>query len=385
MSVARIRVLVQAIKTIIAGVSLLLALLVCEVLLKFTNYQPRPLLVESNYDYHTAMFPYSRELIYRYAAHPNNTLPLAPEQAQQINLRQDTRTNTDISNTTFTILAIGDSFTYGHYVSDRHTYPAQIEAILLDQGYDVNVLNAGVSGYGTDQEYILAKEIISIYQPDLVLININVNDVYDNNDSCLFRNNKDGVLEQIPGSTSNIFIQSYILDHTPKWLKGSALLNLLLSQLSPQNARINFACTQKNPLPEIDTSTRKMKKLIQLLESELPSKTKLLITLMPTQSYFLTQQTSPLLDYLEAHKHITKYFATKNFLDLNQLIKEAYPLTSHNDATMFLGDETEKLSEYGHKHLNLFGNRTAAHITTDHIAKTFDLPKLTFQPINLEF
>lgn len=365
----------------VAGLSLLL----CESILKLSNYQPLPLLVDNDYDYHTAMFPYSRKLIYRYAAHPNNTLPLTPELAQQINLRQDTRANTHISDATFTILTIGDSFTYGHLVSDQHTYPAQIEAILLDQGYDINVLNAGVSGYGIDQEYVLAKEILHIYQPDLVLININVNDADDSNDNCLFRINKTGDLIQVPGFTSNIFIQSYIIDHSPKWLHQSALLNLALSKLSPQNARVNYACTQRKPLPEVAVSVKKMQKLIQHLESELPPKTRLLITLMPTQSYFSTQPNSPLLDYLEVHQSVVSVFTEQNFLDLNQIIKDSYPLSTHNDRTMFLADEIEESTEYGLNHLNTFGSETAAHIIADKIVQEFSLPRLTFQPINLKF
>jgi acyl-CoA thioesterase I len=44
------------------------------------------------------------------------------------------------------IVAFGDSNTAGFRVFDKNAYPAQLERALRAKGYDVNVLNSGVSG-----------------------------------------------------------------------------------------------------------------------------------------------------------------------------------------------------------------------------------------------
>ncbi len=44
------------------------------------------------------------------------------------------------------IVAFGDSNTAGFRVREKNAYPAQLEAALRTRGYDVRVLNSGVSG-----------------------------------------------------------------------------------------------------------------------------------------------------------------------------------------------------------------------------------------------
>lgn len=45
-----------------------------------------------------------------------------------------------------TIVAFGDSATYGWLVPRQHVYPAQLQAVLRQKGYDVTVKNQGVPG-----------------------------------------------------------------------------------------------------------------------------------------------------------------------------------------------------------------------------------------------
>ncbi len=59
---------------------------------------------------------------------------------------------------------LGDSFVWGYDVEaeDRFT------DLLRDSFPDWEILNLGVSGYGTDQSFILLQEQFSYYQPDVV-------------------------------------------------------------------------------------------------------------------------------------------------------------------------------------------------------------------------
>jgi hypothetical protein len=80
------------------------------------------------------------------------------------------------------VLALGDSFTFGHAVEAAETWPAVLEQLLNARGGPRwEVVNAGVGGYGTGQELLLYDELESRVTPDLVVLGFAVvNDVLDN-------------------------------------------------------------------------------------------------------------------------------------------------------------------------------------------------------------
>ncbi len=76
------------------------------------------------------------------------------------------------------ILVLGDSFTFGVGVNDNQTYPAVLERALKKE-----VINAGVMGYGTDQELLYLKERGLALKPDLLVLGFFIgNDLTDNID-----------------------------------------------------------------------------------------------------------------------------------------------------------------------------------------------------------
>ncbi len=80
------------------------------------------------------------------------------------------------------ILAIGDSFTFGPYVPNEDTWPAQLERLLDTALYPhvtTQVLNAGVSGYTIVDEYYYLKERGLALEPDLVILAFFPNDISD--------------------------------------------------------------------------------------------------------------------------------------------------------------------------------------------------------------
>lgn len=82
----------------------------------------------------------------------------------------------------FRILALGDSFTFGVGVNSEETYPKLLEAMLNKASggkaaRTYEVVNAGVEGYGTEQEYIQLRELQARYKPDLVIVGLHSNDI----------------------------------------------------------------------------------------------------------------------------------------------------------------------------------------------------------------
>lgn len=71
---------------------------------------------------------------------------------------------------TFRILALGDSFGFGHGVEVDEAYPEILEGLLVEPGRSVEVFNLGVPGYNTRQELAQLRQIGASLEPDLVLL-----------------------------------------------------------------------------------------------------------------------------------------------------------------------------------------------------------------------
>jgi GDSL-like lipase/acylhydrolase family protein len=80
------------------------------------------------------------------------------------------------------ILVIGDSFVWGYGVEQPETFPKVLEARLPH----VDVINAGVAGYGTDQELLWLRSEGVRYRPDLVILVMCGNDDDENNHDLVY-------------------------------------------------------------------------------------------------------------------------------------------------------------------------------------------------------
>jgi GDSL-like Lipase/Acylhydrolase family len=80
------------------------------------------------------------------------------------------------------VLVIGDSFVWGYGVEQQETFPKLLEA----RQPGVEVINAGVAGYGTDQELLWLRSEGVRYRPDLVILVMCGNDDDENNKDLVY-------------------------------------------------------------------------------------------------------------------------------------------------------------------------------------------------------
>jgi hypothetical protein len=86
-----------------------------------------------------------------------------------------------------TILFVGDSLTWGYNLEVGERFSDLIRGMI--PAY--NVVNAGVSGYGTDQEYLMAKRLWPVVEPSIVVLMFCVeNDHTDNSQNMRYFNYK---------------------------------------------------------------------------------------------------------------------------------------------------------------------------------------------------
>jgi lysophospholipase L1-like esterase len=84
------------------------------------------------------------------------------------------------------IVCIGDSFTAGYEVDLEDCFTRVLERELNAPGRAVEVLDAGVSGFGTAEELLYLERELIRYQPDVVVVSFYGNDLMDNVRSDLF-------------------------------------------------------------------------------------------------------------------------------------------------------------------------------------------------------
>ena len=117
------------------------------------------------------------------------------------------------------IVSLGDSFTIGYEVELEQCFSSVLEARLRAAGSDVEVLNCGVSGFGTAEECIYLERELLNYQPDLVLVSFFENDLDDDVRSGMFRIDSDALVQ-----TAERYIPAGGLGD---WLNTSLLFNFL--------------------------------------------------------------------------------------------------------------------------------------------------------------
>ncbi len=81
----------------------------------------------------------------------------------------------------FRIALIGDSIVEGVHVKPDQVMNIKLEKLLASEGYsNAEVLNFGLGSIGTTQEYLMYKDRVRQFHPDLVVLMFSDNDVMNN-------------------------------------------------------------------------------------------------------------------------------------------------------------------------------------------------------------
>jgi len=76
------------------------------------------------------------------------------------------------------VLAIGDSYTWGDGLSEDKLVTTKLENLLTKESTGkIEVINAGICGYNTEDEYHQLTRLFPVYQPDLIILFFFTNDL----------------------------------------------------------------------------------------------------------------------------------------------------------------------------------------------------------------
>jgi len=108
----------------------------------------------------------------------------------------------NISQTTYTIIAFGDSLTAGYGLPLHESYPYQLEQKLKAQGKDVKVINAGVSGE-TSKGNNERASFIRDQNPNMIIWGIGGNDALRALSVSEMKSNMESTIQILQSSESN--------------------------------------------------------------------------------------------------------------------------------------------------------------------------------------
>jgi acyl-CoA thioesterase I len=103
------------------------------------------------------------------------------------------------------VLAFGDSLTAGLGLPDRQAFPAQLEARLRQEGLDVHIVNAGVSG-DTTTDGLARLDWSLASKPDFVILALGANDAMRGTDPKIVRENLDRMIVKIQASGAKLLL-----------------------------------------------------------------------------------------------------------------------------------------------------------------------------------
>ena len=131
------------------------------------------------------------------------------------------------------LIALGDSYTYGHQLDYESSYPALLEERLNRRGPPTEngfeVINAGVPGYNVDQAYALFTRRLAGLNPDWLVLIIEPKDLAGAN--VLF-DLEGEELVPVSGWKNWIYLQLWLRTHTPDWIKRTHLYRFLVGRLA---------------------------------------------------------------------------------------------------------------------------------------------------------
>jgi len=253
------------------------------------------------------------------------------------------------------VLIVGDSYTYGHNVLNHQTYPHRLQKILHDENIGMDVINAGIQGYGPDQTYIQLKQLIPQFKPDIVIWNFSNNDLSDT----LFRpstfefNQK---IKIVPAWLNGIYLQGLVSRILPKPIIETKTINFIQHHLQNLHVAKFF---QKN---DEEHALSKISMMVNEIENITPN---LLIVANLSHEYLY-----------EPNKNIFtgNLFSSDSHLDINRAILDSPDVYEDEIESLFLNN-LEDNSDIEYRHLSPKGNQAVADIVFEYLSQQKTLVK----------
>jgi len=276
------------------------------------------------------------------------------------------------------LIALGDSYTYGHGLEYPASYPALLQDELVRRGTlgtGTEVVNAGTPGYNVDQAYALFVERLQALGPDWVLLAIEPKDLAGAN--VLF-DLEGGELVRVPAWKNWIYLQLKLRTTLPEWLQGTRVFGFLAGRLTGSD----FFRTL--PSSDLDSQIQWQLEKIRWMVADLVERGRedgfeVLVIHYPDRPALVHGGDYRMSSYFELPVQILGPRGNEHMDRLAEVIVET-GAHSVDGMKIFLdresdGTEIDSLFLAADPHMNERGNRMLAGIVADALARPAGRPK----------
>jgi carbamoyltransferase len=219
--------------------------------------------------------------------------------------------------TTKRLLLFGDSYTAGDGVSNKYRYSDQLMSIVAN----LEIYNFGMPGTGTDQQYLIFRELAHQFDHDAIIIAVlvenirRVNSRYrfyfdENHKKVLFSkpyfelDNDNLVLKGIPVSPNPVNSDDLSFEDREKIDEGGKFVGLrsMVKKLGLQE--VSQILTRYQPLPEYNDAKNKEWLLLKRILENWISESKKPVFLVPLPIYSYVEETS---DYRRCQERFAEF------------------------------------------------------------------------------
>lgn len=182
-------------------------------------------------------------------------------------LRDDFRSAKDLAKAqgTFRILFLGDSFVNGYAVSRDDLFVDLLEQAYATEGRNIEIVNAGVQGYSTDQQLLWLQTHGKKFRPDLVVAFPYENDIWWNGSATYLEEAKpffseQGVLEReiLPTPDSKSWLAGTAVGGLPRLFRSLPTVDV-----EGQQVAVETSSRLASPPPQTLAAEAQTKRLIQ--------------------------------------------------------------------------------------------------------------------------
>jgi lysophospholipase L1-like esterase len=159
-----------------------------------------------------------------------------PKTLVRINASGRRGTDVDLPRAVNRVIVYGDSFIAAEFSPDRDTYPVQLAERLNRRSRLTAVLNAGVTGYGVDQESLRIEDDLRTLHPTLIIVAVYAgNDFGDLLRDKLYRLDDQGkTVRNVPAIAPSL----QLAFDAPRRLSRIQLVRLLQTAFQPKDAAV---------------------------------------------------------------------------------------------------------------------------------------------------
>ena len=206
------------------------------------------------------------------------------------------------------VLLFGDSFTAGDGVSNPQRYGDRLEQLMPD----VQVLNFGLSGSGTDQQLLLFREVKDAYEHDVVVIGLLVENIRRIVAHYRLYRSSDGIERAhakpyfVLGSSGDLELrnvpvprEAINLDHLPEAERGFVdmggqfhALRRAVGKLGAGTKELVQRVSRFQPLPEYDSKDSAAWLLMRTLLTAWASESAVPVIVVPIPLYHYVEELS---------------------------------------------------------------------------------------------